>query len=77
MGTYLEVQHLAPTPLGASVTCRARVVQAAGTEVSFQLEAKDEHEVICRGFHKLRVINVERFAQKVHGKEHRLRPLKP
>jgi len=68
VGTYLEVRHLAPTPVGETVTCRARVVQAHGAFVSFQLEAHDEHEVICRGFHKLRVINVDRFAQKVHGK---------
>lgn len=69
VGTYLEVRHLAATPLGKTVTCRARVVQVTGTEISFQLEAHDEHELICRGFHKLRVINVERFAQKVRGKE--------
>lgn len=69
VGTYLEVRHLAPTPVGATVICRARVVQAEGAFVSFQLEAHDEHEVIGRGFHKLRVINVDRFAQKVRGKE--------
>jgi len=68
VGTYLEVRHLAATPVGASVTCRARVVQVQGAVVSFQLEARDEHEVIASGFHKLRVIDVERFAQKVRGK---------
>jgi len=38
VGTYLEVRHLAPTPVGGTVTCRARVVQAEGAVVSFQLE---------------------------------------
>jgi fluoroacetyl-CoA thioesterase len=69
VGTFLEVRHLAPTPVGATVTCRARVVQADGAVVSFQLEAHDEHEVICRGLHKLRVIDVDRFAQKVRSKK--------
>jgi len=68
VGTFLEVHHLAPTPVGATVTCRARVVQADGAVVSFQVEAQDGHEVICRGLHKLRIINVDRFAQKVRGK---------
>jgi fluoroacetyl-CoA thioesterase len=68
VGTFLEVRHLAPTPIGATVTCRARVVQADGAVVSFQLEAHDEHEVIGRGFHKLCVINVDRFAHKVRRK---------
>ncbi len=69
VGTFLEVRHLAPTPIGATVTCRARVVQAEGAVVSFQLEAHDEHEVIGRGMHKLCVINVARFAQKVRSKK--------
>jgi predicted thioesterase len=69
VGAFLEVRHLAPTPLGETVVCRARVVQADGAVVSFQLEAHDEHEVIGRGLHKLCVINVDRFAQRVHRKK--------
>src|SRR5205823_10315582 len=58
VGTYLEIRHSAPTPVGHVVTCRARIVHADGTLISFQLEAQDEHERISRGFHRLRVINV-------------------
>ena len=68
VGTLVEIRHLAPTPVGLTVTCLARVVQAEGALISFQLEAHDGHELIGRGFHKLRVINVDRFAQKVRGK---------
>jgi len=68
VGTHIEVRHLAPTPLGQSVSCLARVVQGEGTFVSLQLEARDEQELIARGFHRLRVIQVNRFAQKVHCK---------
>jgi len=68
VGTLVEVRHLAATPVGATVICLARVVQVEGRVISFQLEARDEHEVIARGFHKLRVINVERFAQRVREK---------
>lgn len=69
VGTMVEVRHLAATPVGQTVKCVARVVQADGPVISFQLEARDEHEVIARGFHKLRVINVDRFAHKVRGKQ--------
>ncbi len=68
VGTLVEVRHLAATPVGARVKCVARVVQVEGRVISFQLEARDEHEVIARGFHKLRVINVGRFAQRVREK---------
>jgi predicted thioesterase len=68
VGVQVEVRHLAPTPPGQAVTCRARVVHAEGGLVSFQLEAHDQCELIARGFHKLQIIRVERFAQRVRRK---------
>jgi fluoroacetyl-CoA thioesterase len=68
VGTYVEVRHTAPTPVGQAVTCRARVVQADGATISFQLEARDGHEQIARGLHRLQVIRVDRFAQRVQRK---------
>jgi fluoroacetyl-CoA thioesterase len=68
VGTHIELRHLAATPLGKSVTCRARVVQIEGVTISFQLEAHDETELVARGFHKRRVIRVDRFAQNVKRK---------
>jgi predicted thioesterase len=62
------VDHLAATPVGQAVTCRARVVHREGRLISFQLEARDETEVIARGFHRLRVIDVERLALRVAAK---------
>ncbi len=68
VGILVEVRHLAATPVGQSARCVARVVQTDGCEISFQLEARDEHEVIARGFHKLRIINMDRFAKRIRGK---------
>jgi predicted thioesterase len=69
VGTLVEVRHLAATPVGRTVRCVARVVHAEGRTISFSLEARDEHEVISRGFHKLHIINVDRFAQRIREKE--------
>ena len=68
VGTYVEVRHTAPTPVGQSVICRARVLQAEGPVISFQLEAHDGHEPIARGLHRLQVIRIDRFAQRVGRK---------
>ena len=68
VGTDIQVRHQAPTPVGQTVTCRARVLFAHGSEVSFQLEAHDEHEPIARGSHRLRVIRVDRFAERIGKK---------
>jgi predicted thioesterase len=68
VGQHVDIEHLAATPLGQRVTCRARVIHVEGSVVSFQLEAHDEHERIARGLHKLRVIRVDRFAARVRRK---------
>ena len=65
VGTRVEVDHLAPTPVGAQVTCTARIVHSEGPVISFQLEASDGHETIARGFHRRRVVKVDRFAARV------------
>jgi fluoroacetyl-CoA thioesterase len=68
VGMEIQVRHLAPTPVGGTVICRARVLFAEKNEVSFQLEAHDERERIARGSHRLRVVRVERFALRVAQK---------
>jgi predicted thioesterase len=68
VGTSVEVEHLAPTPLGVQVTCSARIVHSEGPVISYQLEAADGHETIARGFHKRRAVNIDRFAARVKKK---------
>jgi len=68
VGSHLDVDHLAATPVGEAVACLARVVHLEGRVVSFQLEARNQAEVIARGFHRLRVIDVERLARRVEMK---------
>ena len=50
------------------MTITTRVIHAEGRTVSFQVEARDEHEVIARGVHKRGVIRTGSFAKRVHGK---------
>jgi predicted thioesterase len=68
VGREIQVCHLAPTLVGEAVTCQARVLFAEQSEVSFHLEAHDEHERIARGSHRLRVIRVDRFARRIAEK---------
>jgi fluoroacetyl-CoA thioesterase len=68
VGTFVEIEHLAPAPEGFTVTCRARVIHVDGQVVTFQIEAHDGAEPIARGIHRRRVIDVERFARRVERK---------
>jgi fluoroacetyl-CoA thioesterase len=71
VGTFVEIEHLAPVPEGFTVVCRARVIRVDGPVVTFQLEAHDGVEVVARGLHRRRVIDVERFARRVAKKSSR------
>ena len=68
VGAEIELRHFAPTLLGARAVCTARVIHAEGREVTFQLEARDEQEVIARGVHKRAVVRIEQFARRVGRK---------
>ncbi len=69
VGVVINVEHIAATPPGAEVVCRARVIYTDGPVISFQFEAFDEHEKIATGTHKLRVIQAARLAKKVESKK--------
>ena len=69
VGVKVDIEHLAPTPLGHQVICRSHVTQRQGYSVWFRLEAHDEHEQIARGFHEMRIIKVDRFAQRIERKK--------
>jgi len=68
VGSEVEIQHLAPTPMGQRVTCLARVIRAEGRKVSFQVEARDEQELIARGSHTRFVVRTGSFAQRIQAK---------
>lgn len=68
VGTYVEVEHLAPVPEGFTVVCKARVIRVDGPVVTFQVEAHDGTEVVARGLHRRRVIDVDRFARRLSKK---------
>jgi fluoroacetyl-CoA thioesterase len=69
VGIEVEVRHLAPTPLGAHVTCTARVISVDGRQIGFQIEARDAQEVIAKGLHKRAVVRVGSFAKRVAAKQ--------
>ena len=69
VGMEVDIRHLAPTPLGSTVVCTARVISAEETTVTFQIEASDEQELIARGSHKRAVISKERFFKRVARKQ--------
>ncbi len=72
VGTVVNIQHLAATPVGAEVFLRAEVVSADGRRVMFKTEARDKLEKIGDGMHERFIINVPRFRAKFNEKQKQL-----
>ena len=68
LGTLLNVRHIAETPVGMRVTARATVTRVEGRTIAFQVEARDEKELIGDGTHERVVVNVAKFDERVRRK---------
>jgi fluoroacetyl-CoA thioesterase len=68
VGTELDIRHLAPTPVGQTIHCRAQVIAVEDRKITFQIEARDAREVIMRGLHQRAIIHVESFSKRVQAK---------
>jgi predicted thioesterase len=68
VGTRVDVEHLAATPVGATVTATATVVECAGGTITFRVEAHDGVERIGRGVHTRTAIDRARFERRMQRK---------
>ena len=68
VGTALNIQHIAPTPIGMKVRAIATVTAVEGRKISFTVEAYDEKEKIGFGTHERFIIDNARFQSKCDSK---------
>ena len=68
VGVRVEVQHLAPTPVGMRFRAKARLARIDGRRFFFDLEAYDEKEQIGRGTNERFVIDIDRFRDRLERK---------
>jgi predicted thioesterase len=68
LGTHLDVRHIAATPVGMRVEARAELIGIEGRNLRFNVEARDENELIGDGTHVRVIVNVARFDQRVQAK---------
>ena len=72
VGTVVNIQHLAATPVGAEVFLRAEVVSVDGRRIMFKTEARDKLEKVGEGMHERFIINIPRFRAKFNEKQKQL-----
>lgn len=68
VGISLQVQHKAPTPVGAVVRAEAEVMAVDGRKVTFSVRAFDDREEIGSGQHERFAVQSEKFLAKAMAK---------
>ena len=61
VGTEVCIKHLKATPVGAKVTCQAKLEKVDGRKLHFSVTAHDEHNLIGSGTHIRFIINEKDF----------------
>lgn len=68
VGTNISINHISPTPLGASVTATAVLTSSDGRTFEFEVFARDEAGEIAVGTHKRVSVKAEKFQMKADEK---------
>ncbi|PKN12976.1 MAG: thioesterase [Deltaproteobacteria bacterium HGW-Deltaproteobacteria-4] len=68
LGTMINVTHQAATPPGMQVTAHVKCLEVDGKRIVWEIEARDEVEVIGKGTHERFIVNKEKFSAKVATK---------
>jgi predicted thioesterase len=68
VGTRVDIEHLAPSPVGAQVTAHARLTAVDGRKFVFEVQAHDAKGVIGRGVHERFAIQTTPFMDKARAR---------
>jgi predicted thioesterase len=72
VGTRIELDHLAATPLGMRVELSVRVVEVRGRAVTFAVGGRDPVEAICKATHTRFVVDIAKTYARLAAKADRV-----
>lgn len=68
VGSHIDVSHMKPTPLGATVTATATLLSREDRKLTFHVEAHDEKgSLIGEGKHTRYIVNSKKFLAKLQA----------
>lgn len=68
VGTRLEADHLAPTPVGMEVVCHSTLTAVEGRKLTFTLTVEDQAGLVGRATHERFMVQNEKFQAKADSK---------
>jgi fluoroacetyl-CoA thioesterase len=69
LGTMINVTHQAATPPGMEISARVTCLEVDGKRSVWEIEARDEVEVIGKGTHERYAVSLEKFTARVALKQ--------
>lgn len=69
VGIRLELDHLAPTPVGMKVYCESKLEKVDGRKLTFSITARDEKGEIGKADHERFIVEEEKFQNKANQKK--------
>jgi len=69
LGAYIELTHLAPTPVGFIVRTEVEVIGVDGRRINFAVAAFDEREKIAEGSHERYIMDRPKFLANLEEKQ--------
>src|SRR4029078_6041740 len=64
VGTIVDINHTAATPVGAEIILKAEIIGVEGRRVQFKVSTEDNLEQIGEGKHERFIINIPKFKEK-------------
>jgi len=68
VGTRLDVEHLAPTPVGGKVSCAVTLIKIEERKLTFRVLVEDQTGIIGKGIHERFLVNAEKFQAKADSR---------
>lgn len=64
VGTVVDINHTAATPVGAEIILKAEITGVNGRRIRFKVSTEDNLEQIGEGAHERFIINIPKFKEK-------------
>jgi predicted thioesterase len=68
VGSWVELSHLAPTPVGATVTATARLVKVRGRDLTFEVSVHDRTGEVARVRHRRVLVRRDQFTKSAQAR---------
>ncbi len=68
VGTLVNAEHIAASPLGAEIICESRLTEIDGRKLTFEITASDNAGIIGKATHCRFIIDNARFMAKTLAK---------